>query len=71
MEEERDQVKPYMIEHLQELMEDVESYGWEPLRAYHAAWFQKMEQERVSWADVEKKMKFRKMLVWHCLSNPP
>ena len=40
---EKDQVKPYMIQHLQELMEDADSYGWEPAREYHAIWLQQME----------------------------
>ena len=36
--------KDDMLEHLQELMEDVEVYGWRTVRENHAAWLQLMEQ---------------------------
>ena len=58
-------IKPYMLQHMQELMEDAESYGWELIRAYHAIWLQQLEQGRVSWPDEEKKMKYHRALVWH------
>ena len=37
-------IKDYMYNHLQELMEDVEVYGWKVVKDYHAAWLQLMEQ---------------------------
>ena len=36
MAREKNEVKPYMIQQQQEWMDDAESYGWEPVRAYHA-----------------------------------
>ena len=37
MERESEPVKIIMLAHLQELMEDLEVYGWEVVRAYHAS----------------------------------
>ena len=31
-------IKEYMYNHLQELMEDVEVYGWKMVKDYHAVW---------------------------------
>ena len=33
-----------LMAHLQELMEDVELYGWEPIGAFHPIWLQQLEQ---------------------------
>ena len=40
---ESDQVKMRMLAHLQEMMEDRETYGWCMVRSYHVAWFQQLE----------------------------
>ena len=37
-------IKALMLDHLQELMEDGEHYGWPVVRAYHASWLQHIEQ---------------------------
>ena len=50
-------IKTLMLAHLQELMEDGERYGWQAVRAYHAAWLQYMEQGRVACGDEETKLK--------------
>ena len=50
-------VKDYIYSHLQELMEDVEVYGWKVVKDYHAAWLQFMEQGRAAWCDTAKKEK--------------
>ena len=55
---EKDQIKPYMIQHLQELIDDAESLVWEPVRAYYAVWLQQLEEGRTSWSDDEKKMEY-------------
>ena len=34
---------PNMPRHFNELMADTEVYGWLPVRAYHAAWLQQIE----------------------------
>ena len=32
-----------MTHHIQELMADMELYGWEPIHSYHAIWLQQIE----------------------------
>ena len=51
---ERDEVKPYMLQHFQKLMDDAESYGLEPVSTYHAIWLQQMKQGRAFWSHEEK-----------------
>ena len=58
-------IKQLMLSHLQELMEDVEHYGWPAVTAYHAAWVQHIEQGRVAWGDEDMKLKLRWALVLH------
>ena len=58
-------VKSKMLSHLQERMEDGESYGWPAVHAYHATWLQHLEQGWVTWDDEVTKMKFCGALVWH------
>ena len=57
--------REHMLEHLQELMEDVEAHGWRVVRDYHAAWLQLLEQGRATWADGPRKEKLRRQLVWN------
>ena len=45
------EVKDRMVLHLEELMEDVDIYGWEKVKAFHAAWLNQMEQRRCDWTD--------------------
>ena len=58
-------VREYMLEHLQELMEDVESYGWKVVRNSNAVWLQLLEQGRVVWDDGPRKEKLCRLLVWN------
>ena len=58
-------MREYMLEHLQELMEDVETYGWKVVRDYHAAWLQLLEQGRAAWGDRPRKDKLLRLLVWN------
>ena len=44
MAREMDYVKSNMLGHLQELMEDGESYSSPIIHSYHAAWLQHLEQ---------------------------
>ena len=37
-------IRTFMLSHLQEIMEDREMYGWQVVRAYHAAWLRHIEQ---------------------------
>ena len=39
-------LKRKMSAHLQEIMEDGETFGWPMVRAYHAVWLQHLEQGR-------------------------
>ena len=52
-----------MYNHLQELMEVVEVYGWKVVKDYHAAWLQLMEQGRAAWGDNAKKERLRRLMV--------
>ena len=56
---EKGSVRLYTLQHLQDIMADVELYGWEPIRAFHAIWLQQLEQGCVTWADEEVKLKYR------------
>ena len=42
---EKESVRPYMLQHLQDLMADAELYSWEPARAFYAVWLQQSEQD--------------------------
>ena len=44
-------IQALMLEHLQELMEDGEHYGWLVVRPYHAPWLQNIEQGWAAWGD--------------------
>ena len=66
---EKDDIK---LPHLQELMEDAEANGGEPVRAYHTVWLQQLEQGRASWSDEDHKMKYCRALAWyHVMATPP
>ena len=60
---ESEDMKPHIVRHLMELMEDAEAYGWESVRSHHAAWLQQIEQGRACWQDKDKKMKLCRALV--------
>ena len=69
MEGEKQSVKEWMANHLQDLMADTEHYGWEQIRAFYAMWLNELEQGRVSWDDDKAKLKFRWAIVWHSAST--
>ena len=48
----KDTLRDKMAIHLQEMMEDGETFGWPVVRVYHMAWLQHLEQGRVTWDDV-------------------
>ena len=54
-----------MAIHLQEIMEDGETFGRSVVRAYHGAWLQQLEQGRATWEDGPTRLKLRRPLVWH------
>ena len=43
MEVEKQALKSHMARHLQELMADIELYGWKKVRAFHAVWLNQLE----------------------------
>lgn len=52
--------KELMLNHLQELMEDAVTYGWESVRNYHSIILQHMEMKRIGWRDTEAIQKLRR-----------
>ena len=64
VEEDKDK-KPIVLQHLQELMEDSEIYGWRTVQVYYAAWLQQIEQGHALWRNSDKKTKLRRILVWN------
>ena len=60
------EVKDCMVQHLEELMEDTDLYGWEKVKMFHAAWLNQIEQCRCDWADDDQKLK---LPVWHTTSG--
>ena len=67
---EKESIRPYMLQHLQDLMVDMELYGGEPVRAFHAIWLQQLKQGHATWADKEVKLKYQRALVWHHVAAP-
>ena len=49
---------------------NLEAYGWEIVRSYHAAWLQHLEQSRATRNDSDKKLKLRRVLVWYRVTPP-
>ena len=68
---EKESVRPFILQHLQQLMEYMEVYSWEAIRACHAIWLQQLELGRVTWANEVVKMKYRRALIWHQVMAPP
>lgn len=58
MEAEKPMIRPFMANHLVELMMDAELYVWEPVCAFHTVWLQQREHSQVTWADEDAKVKF-------------
>ena len=71
MEAEKLAITPLMAQHIQERMGDAELYRWEPVHACHAVWLQQLQHGRVTQADEESKLKFRRALVWHSATAAP
>ena len=59
-----------MAIHLQEMMEDWETFGWPVVRAYHTPWLQHLEQGRATWGDEVTRLKLPRVLVWHRIASP-
>ena len=64
-----DRVKPtqkeVMLKHPRELMANTESYRWKSVRAFHVLWFQQLKKSRADWGDEDKKLEFRRALMWN------
>ena len=54
-----------MMQHLEEIMGDVDLYGWEHVNAYHGVWLNQLEQGRFTLNDTDAKLKFFRALVWY------
>ena len=63
-------IKPRMLTHLQEIMEDGEACGWPVIQSYHVAWLQHLEQCQATWEDKATKLKLIWALVWHQILLP-
>ena len=46
-------------------MADSEICAWEPVRAFHAVLLQQLENGRANCGDSDKKLEFRRALVWN------
>ena len=53
-----------ILKHLQELMADAATYGWEPVCACHAVWSQHIVNGHAEWEDTDVKLEFHMALVW-------
>ena len=43
MAREKENIRSFMLQHLQELVEDLDLYGCEAVRAFHTIWLQQLE----------------------------
>ena len=59
------QVKAQMSQHLEDLIEDMDLYGWDKVCPFHAAWQNQLEQGRSTWGDSDHKLRLCRVLVWH------
>ena len=66
----KDTLRDKMAIHLQQIMEDGETFGWPVVRAYYTAWLQHLEQGRATWDDEVTRLKLRRALVWHRIALP-
>ena len=46
-------------------MADADTYGWEPIRAYHAVWLQQIENGCAEWKNTDIKLELCRALVWN------
>ena len=62
-----------MSAHLQELMEDCETFGWPLVRTYHTVWLPHLKQRRAKWNDEATRLKLHRELRgtgWHLAASP-
>ena len=50
---EKESIRPYMLQHFQDLKADAELYGWKPIRAFHAILVHHLEQGHITRANEE------------------
>ena len=58
-------VKAHMSQHLEELMDDTDLYGWIRVWSFHAAWLNQIELGRSSWGDIDHQLWLHRNLVRH------
>ena len=63
-------IKKHTNSHLQDLMEDGETYGWPVVRDFYSTWLQHIDMGRATWDDHVTKMKLRWTLMWHRVAYP-
>ena len=56
--------KAEMEDHLLLLLKDECQYGWEPVREYHQAWLEAIEQGAASWGDTAAREELRRTFIW-------
>ena len=54
-----------MSQHLEELMDNTDLYGWTRVQSFYAAWLNQIEQGRSSLGDTDHKLQLHKNLVSH------
>jgi hypothetical protein len=57
--------QPHMYAHLEILAEDMQSFTFQAVRAFHGVWLQEGEQGRVTWADTNTRDVLRRRFVWN------
>lgn len=61
----KSELNEVMLKHLHELMVDAATYGWEPLRIYHAVWLQQRENGWANWKKANCKLEFCQAFSWN------
>ena len=56
-------IKAHMSQHLEDLMEDSDLYGWTKVWLFHSAWLNQIQQGRSFWGDTDSKVRLLRNLV--------
>ena len=67
----KDSLRDKMAVHLQEMMEDGETFGWPVVRPYHAVMLQHLEHGITTWNDEVTRLWLLRTLVWHRIAPSP
>ena len=61
--EKHTRIKAHMSQHLEDLMEDSDLYGWTKVWLFHSAWLNQIQQGRSFWGDTDSKVRLLRNLV--------